>query len=89
MVGQADTSTSLFLSWEPPHFEEQNGIIREYIVTVSEVESGETWSFNATNTMITISSLHPAYTYMCTVAAVTVGSGPTSEPVSVTTLDEG
>ena len=37
---------------------------------------------------ITFSSLHPYYTYVCTVYAVTVGAGPGAEPVSVTTFED-
>ena len=84
VIDQAQNSSTLFLSWEPPLFEEQNGIIREYVVSMSELNSGRKWEFTATNTTATVPFLHPTYTYLCTVAAVTVERGPASEPLSVT-----
>ena len=76
------------LSWSPPQFEDRNGAIRHYIVNVTERETGSEFSTVATQMMITLSSLHPYYTYVCTVYAVTIGAGPAAEPVSVTTFED-
>ena len=42
-----------------------------------------------TTTDITITGLHPYYTYNCNVSAVTVGGGPFSRFADVTTLEDG
>ena len=76
------------LSWGPPRFEDRNGAIRQYIVNVTELETGFKFGRVATQMMITLSSLHPYYTYVCTVYAVTIGAGPAAEPVSVTTFED-
>ena len=76
------------LSWGPPQFEHRNGAIRHYIVNVTEHETGSEFGAVATQMMITLSSLHPYYTYVCSVYAVTIGAGPAAEPVSVTTFED-
>ena len=54
-----------------------------------ERQTGNKFGTITTQLGITFSSLHPYYTYVCTVYAVTVGAGPGAEPVSVTTLEDG
>ena len=83
------TSTSIILSWQPPPLESQNGIIRSYEIILVELETGTTFLYNTTETTITISSLHPYYVYEYRVAAVTVATGPFSDPLSVQTLPAG
>ncbi len=53
------------------------------------METGRAMTFMAANTYITLSALHPAYTYLCTVSAVTVADGPETSPTAVITLEEG
>ena len=82
-------STSFVLHWQPPPFDSQNGIIRHYEIVLVELETGTTSNYTTTDTTITISSLHPYYTYEYKVAAVTVATGPFSETVSIQTLSAG
>ena len=42
-----------------------------------------------TNTMETISDLIPFTSYNCTLHAVTVSDGPLSDPITVTTAEQG
>ena len=42
-----------------------------------------------TNTMETISNLTPSTSYNCTLHAVTVFDGPLSDPITVTTAEQG
>ena len=76
------------MSWNVPLFEDRNGVIRHYIVNVTERQTGTKSGTITTQLGITFSSLHPYYTYVCTVYAVTVGAGPGAEPVSVTTMED-
>ena len=41
------------------------------------------------NTMETISDLTPFTSYNCTLHAVTVSDGPLSDPITVTTAEQG
>ena len=87
---QSETSTTLVLSWQPPAPENQNGIIIHYIVNITEMETGRLLSFTAVNTTtLSVSTLHPFYTYTCIVAAVTVGIGPYSATVEVELPEDG
>ena len=67
----------------------QNGIIREYRINVTEVETGRVLVFNSTSTTLTLSSLHPYYTYQCIVSAYTVAVGPYTDIFTVVTPEDG
>ena len=83
------SSTSIILTWSPPPMSCQNGIIREYRINVTEVETGRVLVFVSTSTTLTLSSLHPYYTYQCIVSAYTVGVGPYADNFTVVTLEDG
>ena len=86
--GVSISSTAIALSWSSPLFEDRNGVIRHYIVNVTELETGYELSEVTSHTARTFSSLHPYYTYEFTVYAVTVGVGPAAERVRVTTMED-
>ena len=85
------SSESIYLSWDPPLFSEQNGQIQHYIINITELDTGNNFIqlAIATNTEFTFYSLHPHYTYAFTIAAVTVDVGPTSNSVTVMTEEDG
>ena len=83
------SSTSFVLSWSPPPTSQQNGIIREYTVNITELQTGISIILNSTSTSVSVLSLHPYYTYECVVSAYTVGSGPYSEVFTITTSEDG
>ena len=83
------SSTSFVLSWSPPPISQQNGIIREYRVNITEIQTGISIILNSTSTSVSVLSLHPYYTYECTVSAYTVGGGPYSDVFSVITSEDG
>ena len=83
------SSTSFVLSWSPPPTSQQNGIIRQYTINVTEVQTGTSIILNSTSTSVSVLSLHPYYTYECVVSAYTVGSGPYSEVITITTSEDG
>ena len=69
---------SLTLIWTAPDFPNHNGIIRNYVIAIHEVETGRNFTESSNTTQVTLEPLHPYYTYMCSIAAVTVGRGPFS-----------
>ena len=85
----AINSTTLLVSWVPPPFEQQNGIIREYRVNITERETGMVYHLATAATSLTVPSLHPFYTYDCIVAAVTISEGPYSGEVNITMPEDG
>ena len=87
--GQAVDSTGISISWNPPPFENQNGIIRHYAVNITELETGITFSRVSLTTSISLHNLHPFYRYSVTVTAVTVGPSPASIAFTVQTREDG
>ena len=83
-------ATSIQITWQPPLPEEQNGIIREYRITVTGVENGQILDYrkDGSDSVLIVSSLHPYYNYQCSVSAVTLGDGPAAYVV-VTTDERG
>ena len=82
-------SRTIQVTWDPPLAEEQNGVIQRYLVVVMVRQTLTSLSLNATSTSLTLPDLHPAYDYSIEVAAVTIGVGPLSAAISVTTPDDG
>ena len=74
---------------ERPSQRQQNGVIKYYTVKVTEVETGTVFQYTEYSNYITLSSLHPAYTYEFTIAAFTVALGPFSQTFDITTAEEG
>lgn len=87
--GYAVDSESIFLQWNPPPFEHQNGIIRNYIINVTELDTGVQFQYITANTQYTLYSLHPYYTYQFVISAVTVAPGPPTLPFSIQTNQDG
>lgn len=91
----AINSTSIHVTWKPPHDKDKNGIIRGYHVHVQEVrEEGkgllnDPMRFNVmddTTLELNVSGLQPDTRYNVQVAALTrKGDGDRSPPVSVKT----
>ena len=78
LSGSPLTSTLITLRWSPIPSDHINGIVRFYLVDVTEVVTNTSWSFHAVQTHINVGPLHPYYTYRCRVAGFTVGLGPYS-----------
>ncbi len=75
--------------WDPPLSESQNGVIRYYIVLVTELETGALRNHTASTAEINIASLHPYYSYAINIAAVTIGPGPFSTEIIIQTDEDG
>ena len=82
-------STSIQLTWEPPIFSGQNGIIEHYIVSVTEAETMRQFVLTSVTTSITAVDLHPYYTYSFAVSAVTIAEGPYTQALSLQTQQDG
>ena len=73
------TTNSVILSWDPPTYEQQNGVIRHYIIYLTEL-SGTDNNKELTSRSLSfiLSELRPAFCYSVSVAAYTIGVGPTT-----------
>ena len=85
------TSTTALLHWLPPETELQNGIIQYYIINLYNTDTGRTsiTSSSPESLSYLLTNLHPFNTYACNIAAVTVGSGPSSRNISFQMLEDG
>ena len=88
--GQSDSSTSVLVVWDPPRQEVLYGVLRGFRIRYVVVRN----SNNMSNTIELVSDQHSSYVirnlkeftnYSVEVAAVTVGEGPYSTPIIVTT----
>ena len=82
----AINATTIYLSWNGVIT--SVGIIRDYIIRVSEVNTGLVMNYRTTFTSISI-SVHPDYVYSCYVSAFTVAAGPFSNVVTIKTPQDG
>ena len=88
--GSAIGSTGISLFWDPPPADAQNGIITRYMISITEVETDRSFSLFSPTTSVNVTSLHPFYTYNCTIAAeTTVGDGPYTTSITIVTLQDG
>lgn len=87
--GTAIDSETIILTWNPPPFDQQNGLIRHYAINITELDTGYEFLQTATGTELILYSLHPYYTYVFQISAITVGEGPSSEPIAVQTEQDG
>ena len=74
--GVSLSPTILRLVWTRPLRDQLNGIIREYQISFTELETGRMWNTTTTRLLYVERGLHAYYEYECSVAAVTVGAGP-------------
>ena len=87
--GSMVNSTAIYITWVPPAVELLNGILRGYLVNVTEIETGRKFQYSTIATEILISSLHPSYIYECIVSTVTIGAGPFSLRITIQTDETG
>ena len=84
------SSTSAYLTWSPPNYEEQNGVIIMYVINVTVQETGEHFQVTSNTTSLEVTNLKPYRTYVCIIAAATsVDLGPFSMSVTVKTPEDG
>lgn len=82
----------ILLSWQPPPKEEVNGVVRLYLIKITEKVTNITTIMNISadrHTGTEIGGLHPHYDYSLSVSAVTILPGPYSTVTVVKTLEDG
>ena len=81
------TAFSLLMRWNPPAAEQQNGIIREYFVNITEKNTGREFQIMTRSPAaeLQVQFLHPYYLYSLAVAAITTAVGPFSYSVQAVT----
>lgn len=77
--------------WDPPPPEHVNGVIREYRINTTELETGIVSQYTTEPTIqeLVIGPLHPYYTYLSTIVAFTVEIGPYTTDITVRTDEDG
>ena len=75
-------ATSAGIYWDPPPFEDRNGIIELYRLFIVEVDTGRVIEQPHTeNTSVQLQELQPFHVYQFVIAASTIGGlGPFSSP---------
>ena len=89
ITATATSPSSATLTWAPPPFEQQNGVITGYDVTISDMSYGDTHYLSTNQTYLNIDFLLPFRTYGFFIAALTeVGNGPFSTGETVINTPE-
>ena len=85
------SSTAVQASWDAPPSDLQNGLIVDYVLVVSGVDTDEAYELysGADISVRTLSGLHPFYTYTFSIAALTIGVSPFSPAVVFKMPEEG
>ena len=82
----------MWVTWDPPLPDMQNGVIVDYILVVTRLNTDEEYephSGENTANALTVQGLHPFYTYAYSIAAVTIGIGPSSAAVALLMPQDG
>lgn len=81
---------SVVLEWDPPNFDERNGVIVGYLLNYTKSDRDMVVSYFSNDTAMVIQPLQPYTLYIFHVAAKTsVGVGPFSLSLQVTTAEDG
>lgn len=88
--GSATSSRSVFLTWDSPRFEDQNGVITGYTINITFLETMESFELLSTSNNLTADSLTPFSMYIFKIAGQTViGVGNFSTAITVMTPEAG
>lgn len=78
------------MNWEPPEIIKQNGIITSYVIQIMSPTERRNNIIISNATNADIFGLLPYTTYSVFVSAInSVGKGPFTSPLTVTTLEDG
>ena len=90
IYGEALSSTSIFIMWDPPIRQHRNGIITGYFINITTLVTREVVQVFTLDNNYTINFLQPFTVYNLIVAASTsVGIGPFSVVLTIQTLEDG
>ena len=82
------SSRELLLMWTPPERDIQNGVIRRYLINITELDTSNKWTIESTETERAL-ALHPFYRYVFVIAAVTIDTGPYSTQLIIQMPEDG
>ena len=89
-MGVAQSSDTIILTWDPPLLQNRNGIITDYVINITALDTGEISQSITSDRNLTLSSLTPFGTYAFIIAARTsIGAGPFSTDITIQTLEDG
>lgn len=89
-MGVAQSSDTITLTWDPPLMRNRNGIITDYIINVTALDTGEISQYITADRNLTLNFLTPFSSYAFIVAARTsAGAGPFSTGITIQTLEDG
>ena len=77
------------ISWIPPPLPDRNGIITEYSINITELDTATDMILTSSVPSLFVIGLHPYYEYVVAVSAQTVALGPYSEPETIQTPEDG
>lgn len=80
-------SSGFTLTWSDPPPEDHNGIIRQYAIHITELNTGLEYTLTSVEIQTSVYFLHPFYNYTIAVSAVTNQPGPFSIPLNVRTSE--
>ena len=84
------SSRSITLTWEPPLFEDQNGVITGYTIHVMLNETEESFELFSDLLSLTADVFRPFRNYIFKIAGQTaVGVGSFSDPLTIMTPEDG
>ena len=83
------TSISFYLSWSDPPLADRNGLIRQYLINITEIDTSNVFSYSTMTTEFNAEFFHPYYYYSCSVSAVTIVPGPYTHSVILQTRIDG
>ena len=89
LMTSSSNPRSITLTWGPPQDDQQNGILRYYLVTLTSTLPTITRNISSTITSITVGGLTPFTSYTCTVSVATVGVGPSTTGQTIVTQEDG
>ena len=83
--------TSIHISWDHPPDDTLYGMIREYRITITELETRAVFntSTDSETTQLAVNSLHPFYTYTFYIVPVTVDVGTNHTEITIRTAEAG
>ena len=81
------TSMSLFAKWQPPL--QTNGILRGYTISYKAQGDSTLLTTFVTNANVRLTSLKPYTVYIITVMARTKVDGTPSDPINISTAQDG
>lgn len=90
IYGEALSSASIFIMWNPPVRQHRNGIITGYVINMTILATREVLQFLTFDSNYTVNFLQPFTVYNLIVAATTsAGIGPFSTVLTIQTLEDG